>query len=208
MKVPSFLSHMLSVVRAAAFWLRESLLAAEHKKGALLRGGVRLAMVACVLAVLAWFGGRARVGEARAGPASVAPASVAPASVAPVAPLPMAVVPAGVAASLDAGPAARINAAPEVAREPPSARGSPASHGEASPEHPVYLNDATDQDLRRLPGIGAKRAAAILALRAKLGRFRKVEELMRVRGIGRKGIERLRPVVRLDPPQIADAGAP
>jgi competence protein ComEA len=180
-------------------WLRALLLEAQYKRGALLRGGLRLALVACVLAVLAWFGGRARVGDARAGPATTAVMHQAPATPAE--------------ASLDAGPGSPLSVpVPEVLASPlpPRARGSPseAMRGEASPEHPVYLNDATEQDLRRLPGIGAKRATAILALRAKIGRFRKVEELMRVRGIGRKGVERLRPVVRLDPPTAADAGAP
>jgi len=57
----------------------------------------------------------------------------------------------------------------------------------------VDLNAASIDDLRRLPGIGPKRAAAILELRGKLGRFRRVEELLRVRGFGRKSLARLRP---------------
>jgi competence protein ComEA len=77
----------------------------------------------------------------------------------------------------------------------------------ASPDDPVVLNEATEGDLRRLPGIGAKRADAILALRARLGRFRAVEDLLKVRGIGRATLRRLRPLVRLDPPP-SDAGSP
>lgn len=61
----------------------------------------------------------------------------------------------------------------------------------------VDLNTATMDDLRRLPGIGQKRATAILELRAKLGGFRKIEDLMRVRGLGRATIKRLRPLVTL-----------
>src|SRR5580692_3889394 len=38
----------------------------------------------------------------------------------------------------------------------------------ASPDDPVILNTATVEDLRRLPGIGEKRANAIVALRARL----------------------------------------
>ncbi|MBP9113848.1 MAG: helix-hairpin-helix domain-containing protein [Polyangiaceae bacterium] len=34
--------------------------------------------------------------------------------------------------------------------------------------------------------MGAKRAEAIVQLRTRLGRFQRVEDLMRVRGIGRK----------------------
>ncbi|MGH7328740.1 MAG: ComEA family DNA-binding protein [Polyangiaceae bacterium] len=42
----------------------------------------------------------------------------------------------------------------------------------ATPDDPVHLNSAAIDDLERLPSIGPKRAAAILNLRMKLGRFR------------------------------------
>jgi competence protein ComEA len=70
----------------------------------------------------------------------------------------------------------------------------------------VTLNTASFEDLRRLPGIGDKRANAILALRAHLGRFRAVEDLLKVKGIGRAMLKRLRPLVRLDPASAPDAG--
>lgn len=62
----------------------------------------------------------------------------------------------------------------------------------------VVLNAAAEEDLRHLPGIGATRAKAILALRAKLGRFSRVEDLLKVKGIGRRSLARLRPLVVLD----------
>ena len=61
--------------------------------------------------------------------------------------------------------------------------------------------------MRRLPGVGEKRANAILALRTRLGRLRAVEDLLKVRGIGRAMLKRLRPLVRLDPKSPPDAGA-
>jgi competence protein ComEA len=64
----------------------------------------------------------------------------------------------------------------------------------------VVLNVAGEHDLVRLPGIGTKRARAIVELRAQLGRFRRVEDLLRVRGIGPRSLRRLRPLVVLDPP--------
>lgn len=76
----------------------------------------------------------------------------------------------------------------------------------ASPADPVSLNTATFEDLRRLPGVGAKRANAILALRMHLGRFRSIEDLLKVKGIGRSMIKRLRPLVRLDLAAAPDAG--
>jgi competence protein ComEA len=63
----------------------------------------------------------------------------------------------------------------------------------------VALNLATEQDLRRLPGIGATRAKAILALRERLGRFRRPEDLLRVKGIGRRALARLRPLLIVEP---------
>jgi competence protein ComEA len=64
----------------------------------------------------------------------------------------------------------------------------------------VILNLATVADLRTLPGIGEKRAHAILSLRDKLKRFRKIQELRRVRGIGAKTLQRLAPKLLVDPP--------
>lgn len=78
----------------------------------------------------------------------------------------------------------------------------------ATADDPVFLNDATVDDLRRLPGIGPKRALAVLDLRKRLGRFRQVEDLLRVRGIGRSTLRKLRPLVRLDHPTTGDGGAP
>ena len=82
--------------------------------------------------------------------------------------------------------------------------------GPATPEDPVVLNDATVDDFERLPGIGLKRAEALLALRARLGKFRQVEDLLKVKGIGLKTLRKLRPLVRLDappPPPTAEATA-
>jgi competence protein ComEA len=62
----------------------------------------------------------------------------------------------------------------------------------------VELNSADAEDLERLPGIGPSRARAILELRARMKRFTRVEDLMRVRGIGRATFRKLRPLIRLD----------
>lgn len=64
----------------------------------------------------------------------------------------------------------------------------------------VILNLATEDDLRKLPGVGPTRAKAILALRAKLGRFKRPEDLLRVKGMGRKSLAKLRPKLLIDPP--------
>ena len=56
----------------------------------------------------------------------------------------------------------------------------------------VNINTASAADLARLPGIGAKTAALIVAYRQKNGPFKKIEELMNVRGIGEKSFLKLR----------------
>jgi competence protein ComEA len=53
---------------------------------------------------------------------------------------------------------------------------------------------------RRLPGIGKKRADAILALRTRLGRFKRPTDLLRVRGLGARRLKRLLPHLVVDPP--------
>ena len=57
------------------------------------------------------------------------------------------------------------------------------------------VNRATADELQRLPGIGPVLAQAVLDDRATRGPFRSVEDLKRVKGIGTKRLERLRPLV-------------
>jgi competence protein ComEA len=59
----------------------------------------------------------------------------------------------------------------------------------------VNLNTASAVDLDGLPGIGAKTAARIVEYRQKNGPFKKVEELMNVRGVGEKNFLKLKPQI-------------
>jgi len=61
------------------------------------------------------------------------------------------------------------------------------------------LNRASAEELQALPGIGSVKAAAILRWREERGRFRRVEELLEVPGIGPATLERLRPLVGVGP---------
>ncbi|HUF24275.1 MAG TPA: helix-hairpin-helix domain-containing protein [Vicinamibacterales bacterium] len=65
----------------------------------------------------------------------------------------------------------------------------------------VNLNTATAADLEKLPGIGPATAARIIEYRQKNGPFKKVEELMNVRGIGEKSFLKLKPLVSVAPPK-------
>ena len=56
----------------------------------------------------------------------------------------------------------------------------------------VSLNTATAAELQQLPGIGPTKAAAIVEDRRRNGRYRVIEDLGRVPGIGPATIERIR----------------
>ena len=56
----------------------------------------------------------------------------------------------------------------------------------------IDLNTASAADLTRLPGIGEKRAQAIVAWREEHGPFQSVDELIQVSGIGEKLLAGLR----------------
>lgn len=56
----------------------------------------------------------------------------------------------------------------------------------------VNLNTATQEDLQTLTGIGPSKADAILEYRETVGKFKEVDELKQVTGIGDKTFERLR----------------
>ena len=59
----------------------------------------------------------------------------------------------------------------------------------------VNLNTATQAQLESLPGIGAKAAERILEYRQKNGQFKKIEDLMNVKGIGEKSFLKLKPLL-------------
>ena len=69
----------------------------------------------------------------------------------------------------------------------------------AVPTAIVNLNTASAPDLEGLPGIGAKTAARIVEYRQKNGPFKKVEELMNVRGVGEKNFLKLKPQITVAP---------
>lgn len=63
------------------------------------------------------------------------------------------------------------------------------------PAKGIDLNTATVEQLEQLPGIGPSTAKAIVEFRAKSGPFRKVEDLLAIRGITRKRLEKIRPYI-------------
>jgi competence protein ComEA len=65
---------------------------------------------------------------------------------------------------------------------------------------PIALNSAGRAELEELPGIGPAKAQRILDWRARHGRFRRIVDLRRVDGFGRKTVLRLAPYLILDRP--------
>jgi len=63
----------------------------------------------------------------------------------------------------------------------------------------VNINEATQASLVLLPGVGPKRAKAIITLRQKRP-FRRAVQLRRIRGIGRRTLMKMLPFVRLQGP--------
>jgi len=80
--------------------------------------------------------------------------------------------------------------APAAVRTPTVA---PIGHGAVDV---VNLNDATEAQLMLLPGIGPAKARAIVERRA-VRPFRRVDELTKVKGVGRKTFGRLRPYLTI-----------
>jgi competence protein ComEA len=90
-------------------------------------------------------------------------------------------------------PAASAQQSPAPQRRPPAASARKTFTGV------VNINTAPAADLQQLPGIGAKTAARIIEYRQKNGPFKKIEELMNVRGIGEKNFLKLKAQITVAP---------
>jgi competence protein ComEA len=92
-------------------------------------------------------------------------------------------------------------AVPVIGEPPPVASGDPSGGAGGAvaagpgPAAPLDVNLATEAELDVLPGVGPATAAAIVAHRSAHGRFRSVDALGEVRGIGPAKLEALRPLV-------------
>jgi competence protein ComEA len=66
---------------------------------------------------------------------------------------------------------------------------------------PLNLNTATVTQLEALPGVGMKVAERIVEYRQKNGGFKRVEDLMNVRGVGEKSFVKLKPMLTVSAPK-------
>ena len=81
---------------------------------------------------------------------------------------------------------------PAPAAEKPTA---PPSASAAASSGPIDINRAGEVELASLPGIGEVVAKRIVEFRKEHGPFQRVEDLMKVKGIGEKSFEKLRPAI-------------
>jgi len=99
-------------------------------------------------------------------------------------------------------PAAGVGPSSDASGGPPGLSSAEPPQDAEADSHAVAagtldLNRATEADLDALPGIGPSKAKAIVAHRDKIGGFRRVDQLLDVKGIGPKVFERLSPLVHV-----------
>jgi competence ComEA-like helix-hairpin-helix protein len=68
------------------------------------------------------------------------------------------------------------------------------------PAHPPDLNVANVKELQQVPGIGPKTGQAIVDFHQKSGRFRRVEDLLAIKGISQGKLDKMRPYLKVTPP--------
>ncbi len=73
------------------------------------------------------------------------------------------------------------------------------SLGNVAGQEKVDLNTATASQLQELPGIGPALAIRIVEFRQENGPFKRIEDLMNVRGIGEKNFEKIRSRITVGP---------
>jgi competence ComEA-like helix-hairpin-helix protein len=76
------------------------------------------------------------------------------------------------------------------------------------PTHPLDLNTATAKELEQLPGVGPTTAKAIVDFRTKGGHFRRISDLLVIRGISDAKLKKMRPYITIGPPAAGLAKKP
>jgi comEA protein len=68
-----------------------------------------------------------------------------------------------------------------------------ASHATKKPPlQPININAATSEELQQVPGIGPATADKILQMRKSYGPFKSVDDLLAIRGLGKKRLDKMR----------------
>lgn len=70
--------------------------------------------------------------------------------------------------------------------------GAALAEGKGDEIGPININTATVKEIMKLPGIGKKKAEAIVAYRQDNGRFADIDDLKKVEGVGKKTYEKIK----------------
>jgi competence ComEA-like helix-hairpin-helix protein len=68
------------------------------------------------------------------------------------------------------------------------------------PLKPININTANSEELQQVPGIGPATADKILQMRKSYGAFKSVDDLLSIRGIGKKRLEKMRKYLTVSKP--------
>jgi comEA protein len=70
--------------------------------------------------------------------------------------------------------------------------------GDDLKEKSININSASKEQLTLLPGIGDSTAEKILAYRKEYGNFRKIEDIMKIKGIGTKKFDKFKSFITIE----------
>ena len=72
------------------------------------------------------------------------------------------------------------------------------------PLRPININTATSNELQLVPGIGPATAEKILTMRKSYGPFKSVDDLLAIKGLGRKRLDKMRKYLTVGKPAPPD----
>jgi len=75
------------------------------------------------------------------------------------------------------------------------------------PAKPININTANSEELQQVPGIGPATAQKILQMRKSYGPFKSLDDLLAIRGLGQKRLDKMRKyltVGKASPPKAAE----
>jgi competence protein ComEA len=75
-----------------------------------------------------------------------------------------------------------------------------ASSTKKPPLAPININTATSEQLQEVPGIGPATAEKILQMRKSYGAFKSVDDLLSIKGIGKKRLDKMRKYLTVGKP--------
>jgi competence protein ComEA len=86
----------------------------------------------------------------------------------------------------------------------------PAAFAKKKPlAHPININTAGATELQQVPGIGPSTAQKILDTRKSYGAFKSVDDLLAIKGIGPKKLEKMRKYLTIGkPPSKKQSNSP